>query len=244
MNRIKIWHILIIICLTACKTEENSNQIVKKAILYAGGKKFEKSEISFDFRDIHYVVKRNANNWMMSRSFEQDSNFITDVYTTSGFERKVNEQNISVADSMAFKYIESINSVIYFALLPYKLNDAAVQKESLGKEEIKGKVYFKIGVSFKKEGGGEDYQDLFIYWFDVQDYSLDYLAYSFEVNGGGMRFRKAYNERFVEGIRFVDYVNFKPISKQVKLEALAQLFAENELEELSKIELENIKVNV
>ena len=145
---------------------------------------------------------------------------------------------------MAFKYIESINSVIYFALLPYKLNDAAVQKERLGKEEIKGKVYFKIGVSFKKEGGGEDYQDLFIYWFDVQDYSLDYLAYSFQVNGGGMRFRKAYNERFVQGIRFVDYVNFKPKSNQVKLETLGQLFVKNELEELSKIELDNIKVNL
>lgn len=243
MNRIKIWHILIIVCLTACKTEENSNQIVKKAILYAGGKKFEKSEISFDFRDIHYVVKRNANNWMMSRSFEQDSNFITDVYTTSGFERKVNERKTTVADSMAFKYIESINSVIYFALLPYKLEDQAVIKESLGKEKVKGTTFQKVKVSFKKEGGGEDYQDEFIFWFDEKSYSLNYLAYSFQVNGGGMRFRKAYNERFVEGIRFVDYVNFKPKSNPVKLESLAKMFEKNELVELSKIELKNLTVN-
>ena len=126
---------LIIISFLACKNksqQKSAAKVLSKAIAYAGGKKFDNSQISFDFRDKHYEVKRYKAAWMMSRSFQEDSNFINDVYTKEGFERKVNEQRIIVADSMAFKYIESINSVIYFALLPYKLNDAAVQKERLG----------------------------------------------------------------------------------------------------------------
>lgn len=180
----------------------------------------------------------------MKRSFQDSSIFVEDTYSDTGFERKINGKSIEVVDSMAFKYIESINSVIYFALLPYKLNDSAVMKENLGQETVEGKKYHKIKVSFKKEGGGEDYQDQFIYWFDQQDYSLDYLAYSFQVNGGGMRFRKAYNERFAEGIRFVDYINYKPAADQAELASLAKLYQAAKLKELSKIKLEDVAVSL
>jgi hypothetical protein len=57
-----------------------------------------------------------------------------------------------------------------------------------------------------------------------------------------MRFREAYNECYVNGIRFVDYKNYKPINKDADLFDLDRLFENNELKLLSKIENKNIVV--
>lgn len=92
---------------------------------------------------------------------------------------------------MALKYYNSVNSVHYFAYLPQGLNDKAVQKELLGEVVLKGEPYYKVRVTFAQEGGGNDYEDVFIYWFHKQKFTMDYLAYEFHVDGGGMRFREA-----------------------------------------------------
>ena len=144
---------------------------------------------------------------------------------------------------MAFKYSNSVNSVHYFAMLPYGLNDPAVNKKFIGETNINGKDYFKVEVTFKKEGGGKDYEDVFLYWFNKESYKLEYLAYSYITDGGGMRFRESYNERFVNGLRFLDYRNYKPESKDVSLVDLDSLFEAKQLKLLSKIELKNIEVN-
>ncbi|MEQ8910634.1 MAG: DUF6503 family protein [Vicingaceae bacterium] len=244
MRQIVIYFFILSLSTFSCQQKQSAEQIVNQTIEYAGGEKFEQSKIAFSFRDKHYEVHRNESEWKMRRTFQDSSLLVEDDYSPKGFKRKINGAEAEVADSMAFKYVESINSVIYFALLPYKLNDPAVIKENLGKELVEGKPYYKIKVRFKEEGGGEDFQDEFIYWFDQKDYSLDYLAYSFQVNGGGMRFRKAYNERFLNGIRFVDYINYKPLEGNVTLTSLAQLWQINELEELSKIKLEDVAVSL
>ncbi|NNJ88175.1 MAG: deoxyribose-phosphate aldolase, partial [Eudoraea sp.] len=118
----------------------------------------------------------------------------------------------------------------------------AVQKELLGKNQIKGKDYYKIKVTFDQQGGGNDYEDVYLYWIDQKTYKPTYLAYEFHVNGGGLRFREAYNERYVEGIRFVDYYNYKP-KGEARITRLDALYENGELELLSDIELENIVVS-
>jgi hypothetical protein len=57
-----------------------------------------------------------------------------------------------------------------------------------------------------------------------------------------MRFREAYNERFVNGIRFVDYNNYKPLNTEMTIFETDSLFESGNLKLLSKIELKNIKV--
>jgi hypothetical protein len=143
---------------------------------------------------------------------------------------------------MATRYSNSVNSVHYFAQLPYGLNDNAVQKELLGEATINGNPYFEVGVTFKQEGGGTDFQDKFVYWIHKENYTVDYLAYSYETDGGGIRFREAYNVRYVDGIRFADYNNYKPESLEVSLTDLDALFAKGALKLLSKIETESIGV--
>lgn len=227
----------------ACTPQNDAQQIIDKAIEKAGGKKYQNSTIQFVFRDHSYQVKRNASHFSMIRKKITDSITVVDEINAASFQRKVNGKEVTVPDSMVFKYRESINSVIYFALLPYRLNDPAVNKEYLSETEIKGEKYHAIKVSFSKEDGGVDFQDVYVYWFHTKTFNMDYLAYSFEVNEGGYRFREAYNRRTVGGIQFADYVNYKPIEQPTSVEDLSRLFLEEKLKVLSKIELKDISVS-
>ncbi|MEL7534879.1 MAG: DUF6503 family protein, partial [Bacteroidota bacterium] len=140
-------------------------------------------------------------------------------------------------------YSNSVNSVLYFIRLPYGLNDPAVNKKYLGEESIKGKKYHKIEVTFEQEGGGKDYDDVFVYWLDQQSHYLDYLAYSYETDGGGLRFRKAFNARTIGGIRFQDYVNYKAeLQAGREAASLGLLYEAAELDSLSSIINENISL--
>lgn len=55
--------------------------------------------------------------------------------------------------------------------------------------------------------------------------------------------REAYNVRIIEGIRFVDYNNYKPESLEVSLTDLDELFKDGTLKLLSKIENEGVGVS-
>ena len=63
-----------------------------------------------------------------------------------------------------------------------------------------------------------------MYWFNKETFKPDYLAYDFHTDGGGVRFRKAYNERYVDGIRFVDYENYKPRDPKETLDNILDAF--------------------
>ncbi len=240
----------VIFCLSCKQKQEpgkiaevSVQQIVDSAIASAGGKEYDKKEICFDFRGKEYFSLRDSWKYELHRTaIDSLGVSTTDVLSNNGFKRFVEDSLISVPDSMALRYGNSVNSVHYFAYLPYGLNDKAVNKELLGEVTLKGVPYYKVKVSFNETGGGTDFEDVFIYWISKENYEVDYLAYEYHVNGGGMRFREAYNHRIVNGIRFVDYKNFKPKSKEASLYQLDTLFEEGQLELLSKIELENIYV--
>ncbi len=239
----KIYHLLFLtVIIAACDTKPEVNNITNKAIATAGGELFENIEIQFEFRDREYGYKKSNGQFEYVRLFDDSAQVIRDVLTNTGFIREIDGVTTEVPDSMAVKYSNSINSVIYFALLPYGLNDAAVNKEYLNSVAVKDKEYHKIKVTFNQNGGGVDYQDVFIYWIDTETYEVDYLAYSYETEGGGIRFREAYNERVVNGIRMVDYINYKPKNDLI-LENIDEAFEKGELQEVSRIESKNIKVN-
>lgn len=221
----------------------DANQIINQSIEVSGGDRFKNSTIYFDFRDRKYKAIRREGEFRYERLY-QDSLTIKDILTNGGFERYINDERIEISDSMAVKYTSSVNAVHYFSVLPFGLNDAAVNKAYLGLVKIKDQAYHKIEVTFNEKGGGEDFEDVFIYWINTDNFKADYIAYSYaEDDGLGLRFREAYNERFVNGIRFVDYNNYKPKDDEVQLVNLDNLFQKNELELLSVVKLKNITVN-
>ncbi|HMB99734.1 MAG TPA: DUF6503 family protein [Flavobacteriaceae bacterium] len=236
---------LILIFISGCKADLKrsiANTIINQSIEVSGGDKFKNSTIEFDFRDRHYKAIRNKGIFQYEREFQDSLGTIKDVLSNSGYERFLNDQPFAPHDTMAVKYARSVNSVHYFSVLPFGLNDEAVNKTYLDSVTIKGRMYHKIKVDFDADGGGEDHEDIFVYYINTKTNKVDYFSYLYFVDGGGIRFREAYNERYVNGLRFVDYKNYKSEIKNVDLYTLDSLFQIDELKLLSKVALENITV--
>lgn len=241
MKSIFIYFPFVIILFSGCsEMSENEQSIVDKSIQVHGGELFENSIIDYDFRGRHYKLERIHGQFSYHRIFE-DSGTYYDIYSNDNFTRLLNDQEIDVGADWGRRYSNSINSVAYFSLLPFGLNDGAVNKKLLGEEEVKGKDYYKIEVTFNVEDGGEDHEDVFVYWISKDDYLLQYFGYYYKDDGGGIRFREAVNTRKKGGIIFSDYINYKGPDGYKDVAGMAELFKNSKLKKLSEIRLENLK---
>lgn len=233
---------LLVACNEKSKKTPTAQEIVDRSIAASGGEHYRSSNIAFKFRDIHYISEWKNKKRSLKRIIVRDTARIVDVLYNNTFERSVNDSLIPVSDSLSNLYSNSVNSVHYFANLPYGLNDPAVNKEFLGEVEIHNRSYYKLKVTFDQEGGGDDFDDIYVYWFNKETYRPDYLAYEFHVDGGGIRFRAAYNERYINGIRFVDYENYEASPKEISVLKVDSLYEKGRLRLLSKIVLEEVEV--
>ena len=239
-----VFFFLLITSFNSKQSPLTAQQIIDKTIYLSGANKVANSKITFKFRDKNYNATRKNGDYILNRIFKIDDSIIKDVVSNKGFTRFVGSSLHPVIDTMAIKYSRSVNSVHYFSVLPFGLNDRAVQKKLLPSSTIKGKEYHKIEISFSKDGGGKDFEDTFIYWIGKDDFLIDYLAYSYLTDGGGKRFRAIKKESFKKGIRFVDYYNYKPLSKEIPLINLDKYFEKKDLKKISEIIFKDIKVNI
>jgi hypothetical protein len=234
---------LLFLFLISCKPSETNftaQQVIDKTIIYSGVDKVLNSEITFNFRDKKYTAERQNGFFVLTRSFDS----IIDKLSNKGFERQVSGNKIALDTLAVSRFTNSVNSVHYFSVLPYGLNDTAVIKKRLPSTIIKGKAYYKIEISFSENGGGEDFEDIFIYWIGKEDFLVDYLAYSYHTNGGGKRFRVLKEQCLKNGIRFVDYDNYKPLQKEISLIDIDKAFENNQLKKVSEIVLKDIDVKI
>lgn len=247
MKKIKLDYLFIVfglLTLMSCSTNPDPQKIIDKTITASGADRFEMASIAFDFRDKHYKGRRTSEDYKLTRRFKSSSGEVYDVMTSDFFQRSIDRKKMELEDSMIQKFKNSINSVFYFVQLPYGLNDQAVNKKYLGKVSINDNNYHKIEVTFDEQGGGEDFEDVYIYWINTLTHKIDFLAYSYEVNGGGLRFREAYNERLIKGIRFVDYINYEANPEKASVYELDKLYENKLLKELSRIEINAIAVHL
>ena len=214
--------------------------LVASAIAAHGGSAYETAHYEFVFRGKTYTFHNQQDLYTYTRTVAKDGQIILDKMNNDGFVRKVDGVTAEMTTKQMNGTREGLNSVLYFAMLPYKLKDKAVNALYFGEQIIKGKPYELVQVTFDQEGGGKDHDDTFMYWFNKDSQVMDYLAYSYHVNGGGVRFRTAYNSRMVDGIVFQDYVNYKA-AVTTPLEKLPALWEANKLKELSRIETEAVK---
>ncbi|SNS85210.1 hypothetical protein SAMN05421640_1523 [Ekhidna lutea] len=239
--------IAIILLIGCTDPTPTAQEVVDRAIEAAGAKRLANSRASLTFRSIDYTYSMSNGQFSYTRlQTDTVGNEVKDVLNNEGLFRYINDSLIALDDEKQVAYTSSVNSVIYFAFLPFRLNDAAVNKSFEGTIKIKDKNYYKIKVTFNQEGGGEDFDDIFYYWFDTDDYSMDYLAYSYveEDEGRGLRFRVAYNSRKVNGVTIQDYKNLKPkIKDSVPLKEIDQAYMDGKLVELSLIELEDVVIS-
>ena len=222
--------------------QDKAQHIVDQAITAHGGEAWQQLQFSFDFRKKHYEVQLDQGTCVYESRGEDSIGLVHDVRTNQTFARTINGQSLTLNEEDQRKYSSSLNSVVYFVLLPYPLNDPAVDKEYVGEATVQDEPYHKIRVTFRQEGGGPDFDDEYVYWIHRERHTMDYLAYSFHVNDGGTRFREAYNVRTIQGIHFADYINYESTVEDFVLEDYDQLFEAGKVEELSRIETRNVEV--
>lgn len=238
--------ILTILVAFSCSQPEkplDADGVIGKAISAYGLDNITNKTIEFDFRERHYKLLREEGKYTYTRSFQDSLGFVEDILVNSSeFTRFVGGQKLEVDEEWTGKYSNSVNSVLYFIQLPLTLMDPAAIKNYKGIVSLKDKNYHLIEVRFTEEDGGKDFEDVFLYWFDQETFSMDYLAYSYITDEGGVRFREAFNKRTINGVVFQDYINYKPEDKLTPLEQMSSLFEKGELIELSRIE--NVKIEV
>lgn len=205
-----------------------------------GGVKYDEAHFGFTFREKKYTFHNKGKAYEYSVSSIQEDQELIDVLANNSFKRTLNGVEVELNPEDQGKYSEALNSVIYFATLPHKLQDPAVKLSYNGTVSIAGKMYEILEVSFGQEGGGNDFDDEYLYWINAETHTMDYFAYNYTVNDGGVRFRSAYNPRRVGGVLFQDYVNYEaPLG--TPLANLPALFEKEELKKLSVIETQNVK---
>ncbi|MEP5611230.1 MAG: DUF6503 family protein [Cyclobacteriaceae bacterium] len=229
----------------ACTPQKplDADGIIAEAIETHGLGQITNKKIEFDFRDKHYSVLRESDKYTYTRSFQDSLGYVEDILVNSSdFTRLIDGTELEVDSVWTGKYSNSVNSVLYFIQLPLTLTDPAALKDYKGISKINGKEYHLIEIRFTEEDGGKDFEDVFLYWFDATTFSMDYLAYSYITDDGGVRFREAFNKRKVGGVVFQDYINYKPEDKLTPIEEMSVLFEKGELVELSRIENVNVSV--
>ncbi len=228
-----------LILISCQKESDKAREIVTKSIEAHGGKRFENFTADFDFRKFHIKLSHDKERFQYERiSRDSANNDIWDVLNNDGFVRIINGNQVSLSEKDRNKYTEAINSVAYFVLLPYKLQDKAVNLEYLGVTTLNKQKYDKVKVWFNKEGGGKDFEDVYCYWFNHETHLLDYIAYA----NGGPRFRRVKSRQTVGGIVFQDYENFVITDPTIETADYDKAFVAGKDSLLSVIEQKNITV--
>ncbi len=231
---------MLILTVTACAQkksgDDRASQIVNQCIEVYGGENYNDMDVSFTFRKIRINLKQKAGIFLYERtSTDSVNNEIHDMLSNDSFTRAINGTKEKLTQKDNDKYKESLNSVAYFALLPYKLKEPAANLKYLGETIIDNKKYDKIEVSFNEAGGGKDYKDVFCYWIAQAEHTMDYIAYS----NGGPRFRKAIKREKVDGIIFQDYENYEISDTNIAVSNYDNAFKDGKVKLLSTIEQSN-----
>ncbi len=223
-----------------------AEQLIDNAIDAHGMAALDNAVVTFDFRGDRFVVDRQDGVFSYTRIYEDvEGRTVQDELSNEGLTRMIDGEPAEIPEDEIGSATTAVNSVVYFALLPYFLQDPAVQARYLGGDTIRDTPYHVVEVTFVEEGGGVDHDDRFVYWFNAEAGTMDYLAYYFHTNDGGSRFREATNVHTVEGIRFQDYGNYVvPELTEDAIEEYGRFVGTDELEYVSDVDIERVGVEL
>ena len=223
-------------------TLDPGRDLVRRSVAANGLDVLDAADITFRFRDKEYRYQRADGRYVYQRWWVDSTSqqTVRDELSNNGLTRFIADEPVSLSPKDSAAYVASVNSVIYFAFLPWALRDGAAVPVHRGRDTIKGASLEHLTVTFAAEGGGTDFQDKFEYWFDPETLDIRYLAYAEAPGDKEPRFREAYNSRtLASGVRVRDYRNYMaPNKARMPVEDLGPAFDRDELELLSVIALE------
>ncbi|WP_245850445.1 DUF6503 family protein [Longimonas halophila] len=225
----------------------NMEAYLDTVIAAHGGDRLDRAVVTFTFRGDAFTLRRNDGQFRYERATTDSlGRSVVEGLTNTDVYRVVEGDTLTLSPDEQSTVATAVNSVAYFALLPYPLQDPSVQATYAGPDTIQNTAYHRVAVSFD-EGGGKDYEDVFLYWFAQDTHAMDYLAYAFGVGGPpedqGTRFREAFNVRTVNGVRWADYHNYRDAALGPDaLSAYPQAWTDGAVERVSTVALRDISV--
>lgn len=230
---------------TPSQEETRARGLIAQAIQAHGGNVFEEGTFRFHFRGADFRVIREGGDFYQERVRDVNGARVTEAMTNSGTFRWVEGSPVVLGPDEERSLETAVNSVVYFAFLPYRLEDPAVRPLHLGETELGGVSYDLVEVTFHQEGGGRDHDDRFLYWFHGVDRTLDFMAYYYHTGETGSRFRKAIFRRTVDGMLVQDYENYSGTIQgeelgMQELERYEDLYQDGALELVSEVILEGV----
>lgn len=228
--------------------EASPERVIRDGIEAHGGARFSAMEATFGFRGDAFRVRYHDGAFafertvMAPRAGLAPGEVQVDRMDNAGTSRKVGGDAVALTPEAQRNLETDLNSVVYFAFLPWRLEDPAVRLRDLGEGQLNGTRYRKIEVTFEAEGGGRDWEDRFIYWFHPETHLLDFLAYRFHTGDGGTRFREAANRREVGGLVVQDWLNFTADPEVDDIARYDELFEAGLLRLVSRVELEDLRI--
>lgn len=222
--------------------------VVDSAVAAHGGAVLDHAVVSFLFRGDEYTLRHDEGQFHYRRTYRDSTGrTVVDGVTNDSTYRRVNGEPVPLTPDEKSAVETKVNSVVYFALLPEPLEDPAVQPRYTGTDTIDGVPYHRVRVTFRKKGGGKDWEDTYVYWFQTDTYEMKYFSYAFGLapsdTDTGTRFREAYNVRRIQGVRVADYMNYTSDTLSVDhIDRYPDLWARDALELVSRVEIDSVRI--
>lgn len=229
------------------RSSMSGEALIDSALVAHGASTLDRAVVTFRFRDDRYRLRHDVDGFHYRRTYTDSlGRTVTEGITNDSTYRRTNGRPVDLSPSERESIETTVNSVAYFTLLPEPLGDPAVQSTYKGRDTINGVAYHRVKVTFRKQDGGRDWQDQFMYWFRTDTYTMDYLAYGYGLGPEeepGTRFREAHNARRINGFRIADYYNYTVDTLAAdQLSQYPDLWARNAVRLVSRIELDSVQV--
>ena len=216
-------------------------EIVDRAIEFHGGDAFESSTKRFRIcsKSGCFAVRSRIDGGRFEHTVEQPERGREVRITNDSVERWQDGEPVEVAGKDEQRWRDWVSQRVYFAFLPYALNDPSVYKQDLGLVDGEHGPLHLVKVSFEP-GTSTSASSEFLYWFEPDSGRMVQYAYSFD---GGVRLRRSFNERRVGGILVADSENWGVDGKGMSIDPLADpAYVERELEHISTVTLEDVEI--
>lgn len=227
----------------------SAHAVIDSAVAAHGGDVLDRAVVTFTFRGDRYRLRQHDGRYHYRRSYTDSlGRRVHDGLTNEGPYRVVAGDTVALSETEQSAVHTKINSVAYFTLLPHPLQDAAVEPTYEARDTIDGTAYHRLRVTFRKDGGGQDWEDVFLYWIATDTYEMDYLAYAYGLGNDdtdpGTRFRAAGNVRRINSVRFADYRNYTDSTLAPdQMQRYPTRWSQDALTLVSRIAIDNIQVH-
>jgi len=118
-----------------------SDTIIEEAIRVSGYKDHGTFKAEFDIEDTHYIVTQSKESFSYERIFKDSILTIHDILNNKGFMRMADTLTEILPESEARLLSSSLDSTVFFALIPKCLVDAAFIKNYLGQDSFQSQLF-------------------------------------------------------------------------------------------------------